>query len=172
MESKTTSKIKGFFNRPFRKKAGIHTVFSPISLSNQQGYSLFEVILVLALLTILSTIALFQFDPVIKKYRLTGAARLVLGDFLNAKTIALKENRSIRVDFSSPSYSFVRVDTNNTFFSRNLSNEYKNVSIAKQGGGSVLFSSTGQTSAATVLIQGPSGSKTLTLSWTGRIVLN
>jgi type II secretion system protein H len=149
---------------------------SPRILKNIQfcskGFSLIEIIIVLALAALLGGIAVFYLAPAIKNYRLNGAAHLVMGDFQNAKTIALKENRSIRIDLTTTGYSFVRTDSETTIFSRNLSSEYPNVSINKQGGGSILFTSTGQTSAAVVHVQGDSGTKTLTIGWTGRIVLS
>ena len=164
--------LKNIFQGSSLKKASIAGKANAFPLPSSKGFSLIEVVIVLSLAGLLTTIAVYQINPAIKKYRLTAAARLVFSDLLNARTIALKENRSIRIDFSSTSYSLVQVDTDASILTRALSAEYPDITVAKQGGGSVIFTSTGQTSAATVQIQGPSATRTITLSWTGRVVLN
>lgn len=146
--------------------------FNHLYFFSRKGFSLIELLIVIALIGILSIIAVPQINTIINKYRLTGATRLVWGDLQNARLTALKENQSIRVDFNSSTYSFVRVSTSTTIFTRSLGNEYPNITVALQGGGSITFSSTGQTTAATVNVQGSSGTKTLSISWTGRIIIN
>ena len=128
-----------------------------------------EAIITLSLIAILSAIAVPQLGSLVKNFRLKGATSLVCGDLENAKVTAIKENRSIRIDFNSTSYNFTRVDTGKTILTRNLAEEYPNITVAKDGGGSITFGSTGLTQSATITVQGPAGVKIITVIWTGRI---
>jgi general secretion pathway protein H len=137
---------------------------------NQKGYSLLEVLVVLAILGLLLAISLPQINILTINYRLTGATRLVWGDLQNAKMTAIKTNQSVTVTFNTlTSYSFPRGDGMN--FTRDLSKEYPNVTALKNGGGTITFGSTGMTQNTTVTIQGSQGNKTITLLWTGRILI-
>jgi prepilin-type N-terminal cleavage/methylation domain-containing protein len=145
-------------------------VYLPVC--GQNGFSLTEMLIVIALISILSYIAVPQINTMINKYRLTGATRIVWGDLQNARMTALKMNQSIQVAFSSTTYSFVKVSTNTTIFTRSLGTDYPNITVALQSGSSITFSSTGQTTAATVNVVGTSGTKTLSISGIGRIIIN
>jgi len=138
---------------------------------HQKGFSLVELLIVVTLITILSFIAVPQLTNLTNNARLRGASRLVWGDLYNAKMIAIKTNQSITVTFgSTTSYSFPWGD--GTTFTRNLASEYPNVTASKSGGGSITFSSTGMTQQnATVTIQNAQGSKSISVLWTGRILI-
>ena len=122
--------LKDIFQVSSLKKASTAGKANAFPLPSSKGFSLIEVLIVLSLAGLLTTIAVYQIDPAIKKYRLTAAARLVFSDLLNARTIALKENRSIRIDFSSTSYSLVQVDTDASILTRALSAEYPDITVA------------------------------------------
>jgi prepilin-type N-terminal cleavage/methylation domain-containing protein len=143
-----------------------------IFLSSPKGYTLIETIITIGLIAILTSIAVFQVNPAIQRYRLTGASRLVWGDFQNAKMTAIKTNSSVTVTFNSTtSYTYTGLS-----FTRDLSTEYPGITVSNSGA-TITFSSSGQIPNAsggniTVTISGSAGTKTITLSWTGSVVLN
>ncbi|MDZ4133170.1 MAG: GspH/FimT family pseudopilin [Dethiobacteria bacterium] len=134
----------------------------------QKGLTLVELIIVIAILAILSAIAVPQMGVMVDAYRLNGAVRLVWSDLQNAKMTAVKENRSVRVNFTTPSYNFVRVDTSAVIFTRNLSSDYPNVTFSSSGG-STTFNSRGMADPTTITVGLSSKQKQFTIAWTGRI---
>jgi Tfp pilus assembly protein FimT len=131
---------------------------------------------VVAIIGVVSAIAIPQMGILMDRYRLDGAARLIWADLQNARMTAIKENRSIRAefDFLAHTYSFFRVETGETILTRNLNGEYPAVSAYKTNGGSITFTSTGETLNnvnASVITQGPSASKTIEIKETGRITI-
>ena len=135
-----------------------------------------ETIVVVAIIGVASAIAIPQMGNLMDRYRLDGAARLIWADLQNARMTAIKENRSIRAefDFLAHTYSFFRVETGETILTRNLNGEYPTVSAYKTNGGSITFTSTGETLNnvnASIITQGPSASKTIEIKETGRITI-
>ena len=107
----------------------------------------------------------------VKNYRLTNAARIVWLDLHRAKMMAIKQGRTMRVDFTATSYNIVRVDTAAVVLSRNLLVDYPSVTFDTTATTpSVSFGSTGTANGGTVVIQqGPTSSKHFTIAFTGRI---
>ena len=135
-----------------------------------------ETIVVVAIIGVASAIAIPQMGNLMDRYRLDGAARLIWADLQNARMTAIKENRSIRAefDFLAHTYSFFRVETGETILTRNLNGEYPTVSAYKTNGGSITFTSTGETLNnvnASIITQGPSASRTIEIKETGRITI-
>ena len=148
----------------------------PRTLRRRKGFTLVETIVVIAIIGIVSAIAIPQMGALRDRYRLDGAARLIWADLQNARMTAIKENRSIRAefDFLAHTYSFFRVDTGETILTRNLNGEYPTISAYKTSGGSITFTSTGVTLNnvnASVITVGPSASKTIDIRETGRITI-
>ena len=148
----------------------------PQTLRRRKGFTLIETIVVTAIIGIASVIAIPQMGDLMDRYRLDGAARLIWADLQNARMTAIKENRSIRAefDFLAHTYSFSRVETGETILTRNLNGEYPTISAYKTNGGSITFTSTGETLNnvnASVITLGPSASKTIEIKETGRITI-
>lgn len=136
---------------------------------NQRGFTFVEILIVIAILIILAAIAIPQMGSMINIYRLSGATRIVWSDLQNAKMTAIKENRNIRVNSSSTSYNFVRVDTGENIFTRDFASDYPNVTVLINGDGSVTFNSRGMAQNRTVTVQLSGRQKQFTILWTGRI---
>lgn len=148
----------------------------PRTLRRRTGFTLIETIVVVAIIGVMSAIAIPQMGTLMDRYRLDGAARLIWADLQNARMTAIKENRSIRAefDFLAHTYSFFRVETGETILTRNLNGEYPTISAYKTNGGSITFISTGETLNnvnASVITLGPSASKTIEIKETGRITI-
>lgn len=155
----------------------------PRILQNRKGFTLAEVIVVSAIVAIISAIAIPQMNNLMNTYRLNGATRLVWADLQNARMTAIKENGRIQVVFTTTqinptlftsSYNFIRVNTGEIIFSRNLQSEYPAITAAKTGGGGITFESSGITlnnENATVVAQGSMGSRSIEIKGTGRITI-
>jgi len=135
----------------------------------QKGFTMIEMVIVTAILSILIAIAIPQMTQFIKGYRLNGATRVAWSDMQNARMTAIKENRSIRVEFTSPtSYRFVRTDTSEVISTRDLTAAYPNVTVISSGG-SIIFNSRGTTDPTTITVSLSGSTKEFTIAWTGRI---
>jgi prepilin-type N-terminal cleavage/methylation domain-containing protein len=146
------------------------------TLRRKAGFTLVESVVAVAIIGIVSAIAIPQMRTLMDRYRLDGAVRLIWADLQNARMTAIKENRSIRAefDFLAHTYSISRVDTGENILTRNLNGEYPTVSAYKTSGGSITFTSTGVTLNnvnTSVITVGPSASKTIEIKETGRITI-
>jgi prepilin-type N-terminal cleavage/methylation domain-containing protein len=139
-------------------------------IANEQGFTLVEVLIGAMIVAIIAAFAAPQFGSTLRGYRLSGATKVVWGDLHKARLMAIKENRSIRVDFSGTSYTIVRVNTGAVAFSRNLVANYPGVVVSIQDN-MVTFGSTGTAGGGgkTVQVQNSAGTKTFTILTTGRI---
>jgi type IV fimbrial biogenesis protein FimT len=131
----------------------------------QKGFSLVEVLITIGILVILAAIAMPQTAQLIKNYRLNSATRTAWSDMQNARMTAIKENRSIRVDFGASSYSFAGTGT---AFTRDLSVIAPNVTISSSGG-SITFNSRGMADPTTITVSLSGSQRRFTIAWTGRI---
>ena len=140
------------------------------SLNRDKGFSLIEILLAIAIIGILVLIGIPRTRDWLNQYRLNGAAKLVWADLNRAKMTAIKENQSITVTFNPDtmtSYTFSRSGV--IFFTRNLTQEYPGITVAKTTGNVLTFFSTGLTQPATINVQGIDNSKSITTLSTGRI---
>jgi prepilin-type N-terminal cleavage/methylation domain-containing protein len=139
-------------------------------LGNERGFTILELLMGVMIIGVLATFLAPQFTGLLQTYRLSGATRVVWGDLHRARIMAIKEGRSMRVDFTPTSYDIVRVDTAETIFHRDLTMDYPGIAIAIQNS-SITFGSTGTAGGGskTVQVQSPAGAKSFTIVTTGRI---
>ena len=138
--------------------------------TDNTGFTIFDVLIAIMILAIVSTISVPSLEGLLQGYRLNGATRLVWLDVQRARMAAIKESRTIRVDFTATGYTAVRVGTGEVVFSRELSSAYPRISVEITGD-SVAFDSTGMgpAPAKTVQIEGASGLKQFTVLASGRV---
>src|SRR5262245_17235430 len=129
----------------------------------ERGFTFVELMLVLIIMGVVAAIAVPRFNGLIQNYKLTNAARVVWLDLHRARMRAIKERRTMRVDFTATSYTIYRVRVSELqdtpVFSRNLSDAYRGITFDTGHLASVSFGSTGTANSKTVVIQGPTRSK-------------
>ncbi|ACD95870.1 pilus assembly FimT family protein [Trichlorobacter lovleyi] len=92
---------------------------------NNRGFSLTELIVVIALISIMLAVATLNFNDWQKKYNIEGQVKEMLGDLTDVRTRAIATKQQHRVILNPTSYAFRRYssefDVNGTeVFSKNL----------------------------------------------------
>jgi len=119
-----------------------------------------------------SVVALPRINDAIKNYRLNSAATEVWEDIHKARTMAIREKRTVRVDFDHNSYRITRIPTGEVALSRHLSTDYPEIRIVlTEGRGGIVFDRTGAVEGGfkEIEINGPTGSRKFTILPTGKI---
>jgi prepilin-type N-terminal cleavage/methylation domain-containing protein len=139
-------------------------------IANERGFTIVELLIGAMIVAILGAVAAPQFTGLLRSFRLNGAVKVIWGDLHKARLMAIKENRTIRVDFTSNAYDIVRVDTAEVVFRRNLATDYPGITVSIQDD-TISFGSTGTAGSGskTVQVQSATGSKSFTILTTGRI---
>jgi len=149
----------------------------------QSGFTLIEMMIVIAVLAIMSAIAIPNFMSLLPGMRLNGAARQVMGDLMAARMNAVKLNKRTKVFFSSSQYS-IRDDANNdgTVESdestttplpppKNIQENYHDVSLSASSNPIFYARGTGPTPSCTITVTSSSTgqSKLVKAHLTGRV---
>lgn len=140
---------------------------------HSQGFTLMEMMIGIALIGILTVVAVPNIALFSSGYKLRGAAREVVSDLQYAKMMAIKENRSFQVVFGTQSYQVNRGTGGGavTVKSRSLATDYPNVTIDATA--NPTFSSRGLCNGARIdLSLLGASTKTITVAFTGRIKLS
>jgi type IV fimbrial biogenesis protein FimT len=130
---------------------------------DKRGFSLLEMMIVVALIAILSAVAAISIKSNMPQYYLSGAARQVMTDLMLTRMKAVSNNSAITVTFSSTGYSIGGVTTD-------ISSQFRGVSLVSTG--SITFFTMGTTSGSvTITLTGSSGlaPKQVDVSAAGRI---
>jgi type IV fimbrial biogenesis protein FimT len=138
------------------------------AIHTKSGFTLHEVIVVMAIIAIMSAISILNYRAWIPAIRLNGAARQVMSDLIAARMASVKENVSVVVSHvNKHSYSItVGSGTANT---KDLQWDYPETTLNFT---SILFSSRGTTSPRSIILQNSSGIKKISIAITGRVKIN
>jgi prepilin-type N-terminal cleavage/methylation domain-containing protein len=138
-------------------------------IANERGFTLIELLIGAMIISIMGAFAAPQFGSTLRAYRLNGATQVIWGDLHKARLMAIKENRTIRVEFTSSAYKIVRKDPEEVVFQRNLTTDFPGITASIQND-AISFGSTGTAGGSrTVQVQGATGCKEFTILTTGRI---
>jgi type IV fimbrial biogenesis protein FimT len=139
-------------------------------ITNERGFTVVELLITVMVIGMMAAFAAPQFGNILRAYRLNGAVQVIWGDLHKARLLAIKENRTIRVDFTGSAYEIVRVDTAVVAFRRNLTTDFPGITVSIPNN-TISFGSTGTAGGGgkTVQVQGATGSKSFTILTTGRI---
>jgi type II secretion system protein H len=80
---------------------------------NKTGFSLIELMIVIAIMAIISAIAAPNFMHYMAERRLSGAARMVMSDLMAARQKAVTQNNEFKVFFDASNHEYTILDDNN-----------------------------------------------------------
>jgi len=142
------------------------------------GFTLIEMMVVIAVIAVLSAIAVPSFMEYARNKRLNGAARQVYTDLMNARQQAVTENKKIIVQFvNNHQYQFVRdndasetVTTGDeTLVLRDIQPEYSDVTFSAGFNPAFRPNGTGKNPVITLTSSSTGKTKCITISTAGRI---
>jgi len=147
-----------------------------------------EMMIVIAVIGILSAIAIPAFTAMLPGMRLNGAARMVMGDLMAARMNAVKENNNYRVFFNTPAANQYQIldddnnngaaDTNESLITKYIQTEgnsatpkYYDVTIVSPTNNPIFYPR-GTAYGTTVTVTNSSGSKYVKVASTGRVKID
>jgi len=140
-----------------------------------KGYTLVELCIVLALLAIMSTLAIPAWKNYSSNINLKTAAREVMSDLLNARQRAIEENiNTYRLTFNvaGNNYTLSRTDTGITYWTKPLTSYGNGISIQSvnfNNGSTVSFQRRGTVTMGNLVLTNLIGSTaTITVQITAR----
>jgi prepilin-type N-terminal cleavage/methylation domain-containing protein len=133
--------------------------------ANQSGFSLLEVIIVMAILSAISAVAIPAWNKILSSYHLVTSARLIQSELQSLKIRAAAENATFRLSYIAGATTFHLLRDGTVIAERQLSG---GVLIANTG--AVTFSSRGTASGNRVRIMNLEGvCQQVVVSQTGRM---
>jgi type IV fimbrial biogenesis protein FimT len=151
---------------------------------NQNGFTLMELILVVAVMGIVAAIAIPSFMSFLPGMRVNGAARQVMSDLMDARMEAVKQNHEFKVFFLN-NHEYKILDDNDsdgvddggleTSKTVDIQNNYSDVTFSSTG--DPIFTPKGivpsLSDTATITIQNSDGGcKKVKVSITGRVKID
>ena len=148
-------------------------------INKSTGFTLLELMIIIAVMGILSAIAIPAFTSMLPGMRLNGAARTVMGDLMAARMKAVKLNQKTKVFFDNDHQYRICNDANNDGTvddgegneeSRDIQNEYHSVTLDKTGYNDPVFQPRGTASIIFITLTNSEGTqKKVKVHLTGRI---
>jgi len=156
------------------KQAGVSN--SAVRGLQAQGFTLLEVMVVMAIMAIVAAIGIPSYSAGIEKQAVRNAAQTLLAHMKQARTRAMAENRTVKIQFGANSYVFdagtsgeeKKVTVSYAQFSKNLQLT-KNDPTKKPN--TLSFKSRGTVGASTIYFCSSGYSKRITVNGLGRAYL-
>lgn len=137
-------------------------------IGNSRGFSIAEIIVAVAVFSILATIAIPQFVAFRPKNRLNGATRQIYSQLMWARSKAVTDNSNYVVTFPTNQTMLI---TGNTTRTVNIQSDYVDVTLSSTAT-TITFSSRGTSDPSTITLTNSGGSKTLNLKITGAATIS
>lgn len=144
----------------------------------KQGFTLVEMMIVVAVLVTVAVIATPNLQTYMAQRRVSGAARLVMTDLMEARMKAAAENNRFKISFvDNHQYKVLDDDDNDntedageTITITDIQNAYHDVTLSATTTG-LIFNPTGTVdgTGTTVTLSNSSGSKEVRVSTAGRV---
>ena len=149
-------------------------------IPRNKGFSLLELIVVIAIIALMAAIGIPNFIDWLPKRRLSNATQMVFSDLSSARMKAVTMNRRVKVFFSDHQYTICDdSDADGTVDSgegdnvlRDVQIDHADVTFDLGSTSDPVFSPRGTATNRTITLQNNSGSKNITISISGRIKIN
>ncbi len=145
----------------------------PTSRGSRGGFSLVEIMIVIAIMAIIAAMAVPSYRTYMAKNRLNGAARQVMSDLMSARMMAVTLNRNVSVVFPPSAGASYTLDGT----AKNIQTLYGYYDVTVSGSNNPVFTANGRlvgfTNAGITLTSATlSQTKTVTVSLAGRVKIN
>jgi type IV fimbrial biogenesis protein FimT len=163
--------LAGRYLSPSRPaNAGSH--WNLLCYVKQAGFTVIELLIGIAILGIIASIAAPNILSELPKFRLNGATQQILGDLMAARMKAISHNMRVKVFFTSGNqYKICHVDDDgncvNDIKLVNIQDNYKGVTVGS--GGDPVFQARGTSSSETITLSNSNGCRDIKIAITGRI---
>ncbi len=145
-----------------------------------RGFSLIELIVVIALIAILTAIAVPSYQTFMVRSRLKGAARQVMSDLMNARMMAVSLNQRVKVHIEADGHTYkiwsdadgngTVADNEGVNISKDVHQDYYDVTLT---GNSVIFNPRGAANPfGTVTVTNSAGLRDITVAISGRVAVS
>lgn len=150
-----------------------------MKIFDKKGFTLTEMMIVIAIMGILTAIAVPNLQTYMAERRLKGAARMVMSDLMNARMLAVTLNRNVQVAFPTSASASYTYDAAGTAATRNIKTDFGYPDVTVSGNNNPTFTPTGRLSGVTnctVTMRSEApilpNTKTVTVSSSGRVQIN
>jgi len=144
--------------------------------SSDRGYTLMELVIVMSILSIVALLSQNWLTSQLPKWRLNGATRQVVSDFMGAKMQAVTQGNKHRVTFLDDHHYTILDDDNSNgrpdpgelLVTRDIQTDYVDVTLTSTN--NPIFHPRGTASnLGTITLKNSAGSKSISVGITGRV---
>ncbi|MDI6776854.1 MAG: GspH/FimT family pseudopilin [Syntrophales bacterium] len=143
-----------------------------------KGFTLIELMIVIAIMGIMAAIAVPSYQTFMAQRRLNGAARQVMSDLMNARMMAVTQNRNVQVTFPTSAAASYTIDATGVPVVKNIQTLYGYYDVTVWGNNNPTFTASGRIAAFTnpkITLESTTLSgtkKEVTVSSAGRVKIN
>jgi type IV fimbrial biogenesis protein FimT len=153
-----------------------------MKILNKTGFSLIELMIVLAIMGIVSAIAAPNFMHYMAERRLNGAARMVMSDLMAARQKAVSQNHKFKVFFNASNCQYTLLDDDDNDGDadageatevRDIQTDYYDVTLSASA--NPIFTPRGTSTngtKVTLISSRTGGTKYVKAAWTGRVKID
>lgn len=147
-------------------------------MRNQRGFSLIEIVIVLAVTAILTGVSIPVYVGMKPVIRLSGATRQLMEDLMWARMQAINQNNQFRIIYDSNHEYRIWDDDNNdgtidateSKIKKDLHDQYDDVIYSSSNTNGLIFYPRGNAAnLTTITLSNKSGFKTVSVAITGRV---